>query len=145
MFPEEELVMEGFLDAFARTQNDRSVPGRLDRGTFEQLLIQDFTTVDRTDRTSRVSVVPRQADAKANLAKLKRAMRQKQVALVSELESTYMTPQEKQHAELNVRSLKHFISAVASLPSYEVDNIVRHLDRQGTGFVKVAQIQMELA
>ena len=68
-------------------------------------------------------------------------MQLKQLQLISELESSYLTPQERMHKEINIRSLKHFLFKMASLPTYEMDNFVLDLDREGSGYVKITKIQ----
>jgi len=104
----------------------------MSRALFEQLFIIEPSLLNQ-----RASV----PEAKVTLKKVKTAMRLKQMALVTELQATYMSPQEKVHKEVNNRSLKHLLFKLASLQTYEMDNLVMWLDREQDGFVKITEIQ----
>lgn len=69
----------------------------------------------------------------------------KQISLVSELENNFLTPQERQRKEVNICSLKHFLFKTASLGTFEIDNLVRHLDKDYDGFVRITELQTALA
>ena len=46
--------------------------------------------------------------------------------------------------EINIRSLKYFVYAIANMQSYEVDNLVKYLDTDNDGFVSVVDLQSNL-
>ena len=128
---DERSSLSSFLDAYGRQKDSRFVSGSLTREMFEQLCI--------VDRRRQVTV-PNQSEAKATLTKVKSLLRLKQMQIVSEIEGTYQTPQERIHKEINARSLKHFLFKCASLTPYEMENLVRYLDKDQDGFVKVVDI-----
>ena len=71
-------------------------------------------------------------------------MRLKQISLISELEQNYQTSNEKVHKDVNIRTLKHFLFKTASLQSYELDNVVKYLDRDSDGYVKIVDLQSKM-
>lgn len=133
LLQEEKMAMEGYLDAFGSNKSpDRFVSGYMSRAIFEQLFIIEPSLMNQ-----RASV----PEAKVTIKKVKTAMNLKQFSLVTELQATYMSPQEKVHKEVNNRSLKHLLFKLASLQTYEMDNLVMWLDREQDGFVKITEIQ----
>lgn len=137
LLPEEKAGVADFLDSFGRSKSSAYVSGKLPRAIFEQLFITDFA--------SRAAQQVRPAEAKVTIRKIRQAMALKQISLVSELGSTYQTPNEKLHQDVNIRTLKHFLFKAASLPPYELDNVVKFLDRQSNGYVKIVEIQSKLS
>ena len=67
-------------------------------------------------------------------------MRLKQISLISELEQKYQTTNEKLHKDVNIRTLKHFLFKTASLQSYELDNVIKFLDKDSDGYIKIVDI-----
>lgn len=64
---------------------------------------------------SKRQAIANKADALVSLRKVKQAMNLKQVQLRSEMEANFLSNQEKQRMEVNIRSLKHFFFKTASL------------------------------
>lgn len=52
---------------------------------------------------------------------------------------------EKSASEVNIRNLKLFIAKHTCLPPFEVDNLVRYLDRDFSGFLKISSVQSALS
>ena len=119
LFDEERQVLEANLAAFARSKDVRSVHGRISREVFEQLFMVDMSKQE--DFIAH--------EAKVTLRKVHQSMKLKNMALISELETNYMTEQEKIRQEINRRSVKHFFFKACNLQSQELDNLVKWFDQ----------------
>ena len=47
----------------------------------------------------------------------------------------YQTDPEVKDKKINQRNFKHFLFSVATLPPYEAENLIEHLDRDTDGFI----------
>ena len=104
----------------------------MDRACFELLFI--------TEQNKRHELEDRQV-SRESINKVKSALRSKHVQIMTELEDNFLTNQGAFRKEITDRSLKHFLFKVASLPSMELDNLIRHFDVNHDGFVPIAQLQ----